>query len=247
MIRLYSASAKPFHSDHCCKLVSLIDSCKSMQQIKQTHSQLVTTALISHPVSAHKLLKLTAYVSLSYAHKLFDQIPQPDLFIYNTMIKAHSMLPHSCHNSFAVFRSLIRDSGVFPNRYSFVYAFGACGNGLGMQEGQQVRVHAVKTGLENNIFVLNALIGMYGKWGLVEEGWKVFQWAVDRDLYSWNTMIAAYVGSGDMIRAKELFDGMQERDVVSWSTIIAGYVQVLLDLNVKKIMILAFYTIALFV
>ncbi|XP_027923840.1 pentatricopeptide repeat-containing protein At3g62890-like [Vigna unguiculata] len=226
MIRFYSTSAKPFHSDHYCKIVSLIDSCKSMQQIKQTHSQLVTTALISHSVSAHKLLKLAAHVSLSYAHKLFDQIPQPDLFIYNTMIKAHSMLPHSCHNSFSVFRSLIRDSGLFPNRYSFVFAFSACGNGLSMQEGQQVRVHAVKVGLENNIFVLNALIGMYGKWRLVEEGWKVFQWAVDRDLYSWNTMIAAYVGSGDMIRAKELFDGMQEKDVVSWSTIIAGYVQV---------------------
>nr|XP_007152410.1 hypothetical protein PHAVU_004G127800g [Phaseolus vulgaris]ESW24404.1 hypothetical protein PHAVU_004G127800g [Phaseolus vulgaris] len=226
MMRFYSTSAKPSHSDHYSRLVSLIESCKSMQQIKQTHSQLVTTALISHPVSANKLLKLAACASLSYAHKLFDQIPQPDLFIYNTMIKAHSLLPHSCHNSFGVFRSLTRDSDLFPNRYSFVFAFSACGNGLSMQEGQQVRVHAVKVGLENNVFVLNALISMYGKWGLVEEGWKVFQWAVDRDLYSWNTMIAAFVGSGDMSRAKELFDGMQEKDVVSWSTIIAGYVQV---------------------
>lgn len=200
-----------------------------MQQIKQTHAQLITTALISHPVSANKLLKLVALASLSYAHKLFDQIPQPDLFIYNTMIKAHSLSPHSCRDSLAVFRSLTRDSGLFPNRYSFVFAFGACGNGLGVLEGEQVRSHAVKLGMEDNVFVVNALIGMYGKLGLVEDGRKVFEWAVDRDLYSWNTMIAAYVGSGDMSQAKALFDGMQERDVVSWSTLIAGYVQVLLD------------------
>lgn len=96
----------------------------------------------------------------------------------------------------------------------FAFAFGACGY----------------------VFVVNALIGMYGKWGLVGESQKVFQWAVDRDLYSWNTLIAAYVGSGNMSLAKELFDGMRERDVVSWSTIIAGYVQVLVDWKVKKIM-----------
>ncbi|TKY45043.1 Pentatricopeptide repeat-containing protein [Spatholobus suberectus] len=163
MIRFCSTSAKPFHSDHYSRLVSLIDSCKSMQQIKQTHAQLITTtALISHPVSANKLLKLAACASLSYAHKLFDQIPQPDLFIYNTMIKAHSLSPHSCHNSLVVFHSLTQDSGLSPNRYSFVFAFSACGNGLGVQEGEQVRSHAVKMGLENNVFVVNALIGIAG-------------------------------------------------------------------------------------
>ena len=95
MMRFYTTSAKPFHSDHYSRLVSLIDSCKSMQQIKQTHAQLITTALISHPVSANKLHKLAACASLFYAHKLFDQIPHPDLFIYNAMIRAHSLLPHS--------------------------------------------------------------------------------------------------------------------------------------------------------
>ncbi|KAG5007336.1 hypothetical protein JHK82_025255 [Glycine max] len=173
MMRFYnSTSAKPFHSDHYSRLVSLIETC-IVQQIKQTHAQLITTALISHPVSANKLHKLAACASLFYAHKLFDQIPHPDLFIYNAMIRAHSLLPHSCHISLVVFRSLTWDSG-----------------------------------------------------RLVEESQKVFQWAVDRDLYSWNTMISTYVGSGNMSQAKELFDGMQERNVVSWSTIIAGYVQV---------------------
>lgn len=251
MIRFYSTVTKQhFHSDHYYRIGSLIDSCKSIDQIKKTHAQLITNGLISHLVSINKLLKLVAFScfgSLSYAHKLFDQIPQPDLFIYNTMIKAHSLSPDSCRDSFVVFRSLTRDSGLVPNRYSFVFAFGACGNGLGVKEGEQVRVNAVKVGLESNVFVANALIGMYGKWGLVEEGRKVFECAVEyRDLYSWNTMIAAYVGSGNMNQAKEMFDEMQERDVVSWSTIIAGYVQVLLDKKVIKIMILTFYMVVLF-
>jgi pentatricopeptide repeat protein len=87
-----------------------------MQQVKQTHAHLITTALISHPVVADKFLKHVALASLTYAHKLFDQIPQPDLFIYNTMIKAHSLSNHSYRDAIAVFRLLTRDSGLSPNR-----------------------------------------------------------------------------------------------------------------------------------
>lgn len=220
-------NTKPFHFVNHIKLSFLIDSCKSMQQIKQTHANLITTAQITHPVIANKFLKNVALASLSYAHKLFDQIPERDLFIYNTLIKANSMSNHSYRDSVAVFRLLTRDSGFLPNRYSFVFAFGACGNGMCVREGEQVFSHAVKVGLDGNVFVVNALIGMFGKWGVVEDARKVFDSAVDRDLYSWNSMIGAYVGSGNMIQAKELFDEMHERDVVSWSTIIAGYVQVL--------------------
>ncbi|RHN52079.1 putative pentatricopeptide [Medicago truncatula] len=89
------------------------------------------------------------------------------------MIKAHSMSNHSYRDSVAVFKLLTRDSGFFPNRYSFVFAFGACGNGLCVREGEQVFLHAVKVGLDCNVFVVNALIGMFGKWGDVEDARKV--------------------------------------------------------------------------
>jgi pentatricopeptide repeat protein len=225
-------NTKPFHYVNHSKLRTLIDLCKSINQIKQTHANLITTAQISHPVIANKFLKNVALVSLTYAHKLFDKIPQPDLFIYNTMIKAHSLSNHLYRDSVAVFRLLTRDSGFFPNRYSFVFAFGACGNGMCVREGEQVFTHAVKVGLDGNVFVVNSLIGMFGKLGDVEDARKVFDSAVDRDLYSWNTMIGVYVGSGNMILANDLFDKMHERDVVSWSTVIAGYVQVLQDSEV---------------
>ncbi|XP_021903836.1 pentatricopeptide repeat-containing protein At5g48910-like [Carica papaya] len=209
--------------------VFLLDCCRSLNQIKQAHAQLITTGLILHPITVHKLLKTLAessFASLSYAHKLFDQIPQPDIFIYNTMIKANSLTHTSCLNSLVIFRSMIHLSGLLPNRYSFVFVFKACGKGLEVLEGEQVRVHAVKVGLESNLFVSNALIGMYASWGLVDEARRVFDGSLNRDLYSWNIMMAGYVGRGVMNQAKDLFDEMPARDVVSWSTVIAGYVQV---------------------
>lgn len=200
-----------------------------MNQIKQTHAHLITTGLIVNPITANKLLKLligSSSGSLSYAHQVFDQIPNPDVFNYNTMIKAHALKPASSHDSMTIFLSMLRVSKFFPNRYTFVFVFQACGNGLGLLEGEQIRVHAIKIGLEDNVYVTNAMIRMYANWGLVDVARKVFDWSLDQDLYSWNIMIGGYVASGELGRAKEMFDEMSEKDVVSWSTMIAGYVQV---------------------
>lgn len=232
MLRCCSSFRKPFNAYY--GLLSMLDACNSVHQLKQTHAQLITTGLFCHPILANKLLKLVAFSSfgsLHYAHQVFQRIPNPDLFIYNTVIKAHALSPTSSYNSFLVFLSMIQSSTLLPNQYTFVFVFNACGNGLWILQGNQVRVHAIKLGFENNLFVTNALIGMYGKCGLVEEGRKVFDWAMVRDMYSWNTMMAVYTGSGKMDQAKDLFSKMPERDVVSWSTIIAGYVQVFSTVN----------------
>lgn len=158
---------------------------------------------------------------------MFDQICTPDLFHFNTLIKAHVLSPTSSHNALTIFRSMLMQGSNFsPNQYTFVFLLKACGNGLGVLEGEQVRSHAIKVGLEGNLFVTNALIGMYGNWGLVEAARRVFDWSMNRDLYSWNIMVSGYVGLGKMDCAMELFNEMLERDVVSWTTIIAGYVQV---------------------
>ncbi|XP_010257416.1 PREDICTED: pentatricopeptide repeat-containing protein At3g62890-like [Nelumbo nucifera] len=217
----------PLNSKH--QLLALTDSCKSMDQMKQAHALLVTTGLILHPIPATRLLKLltlSSFASLPYAQLLFDQIPSPDLFIYNTMIKAHASTTDSSCSSLLIFRSILRDSSLVPNQYTFVFVLKACSQGLGIREGQQVRVYAMKVGLESNVFVTNALIQMYANCGSVDDARMVFDWSAQRDLFSWNLMIGGYVGSGDVIHAKELFDAMPERDVVSWSTMIAGLVQV---------------------
>ncbi|XP_057953537.1 pentatricopeptide repeat-containing protein At5g66520-like [Malania oleifera] len=227
MKRCYSTFKRPFCSNH--QRLSLLDSCKTMDQIKQAHAHLIITGLVLDLIPATRLIKLltqSSFGSLPYAHLMFDQIPSPDLFLHNTMIKAHAPTPTSSHNSLLIFRSMVQGSSLSPNRYTFVFVFKACANGLGVLEGGQVRVHAIKLGLESNLFVTNAMIQMYANWGLVEDARRVFEWSIEHDLYSWNTLIRGYVALGEMDRAKELFDEMPERDVVSWSTVIAGHVQV---------------------
>lgn len=214
--------------DFTSKLFVLLDSCKSIHQIKQAHAQLITTGLILHPIPTNKLLNLLSssrFAPISYAHMVFDHFPQPDLFLYNTIIKALALSTTSSADSFTRFRSLIREERLVPNQYSFAFAFKGCGKGVGVLEGEQVRVHAVKLGLENNLFVTNALIGMYVNLGFVVDARKVFDWSPNRDMYSWNIMLSGYARLGKMDEARKLFDEMPERDVVSWTTMIAGCLQ----------------------
>ncbi|OWM69225.1 hypothetical protein CDL15_Pgr025412 [Punica granatum] len=208
----------------------LLDSCKSINHVWQVHAQMVVSSHILSPVSANKLLKLlteSSFGSLSYAQQVFDRIPgrNRDVFLYNTMIKAHSLTNGSANNAVLLFRSMLRNCPFGPNRYTFVFLFRACGNSLGVCDGEQVRAHGIKAGLEGNLFVTNALIGMYADWGLVDEARRVFDWSLSRDMFSWNIMASGYVRSGKLDEAKEFFEQMPERDVVSWSSVISGYVQ----------------------
>ncbi|KAK4780642.1 hypothetical protein SAY87_016748 [Trapa incisa] len=201
-----------------------------MDRVRQVHAQMVVSGLISSPISANKLLKLlgeSGFGSLSYAQQVFDRFPERnrDLFLYNTMIKAHSLMAHSAHNAVSLFKSMLWGSRFTPNQYTLVFLFRACGNGLQVCDGEQVRVHGIKAGLEGNLFVTNALIGMYADWGLVDEAKKVFDCSLSRDMFSWNIMISGYIRSGKLDEAKEFFQEMPQHDVVSWSSLISGYVQ----------------------
>lgn len=208
--------------------LTLVDFCNSVDQIKQAHAQLITRGLGSHSIPACKLIKLltsSSSTTLPYAQLVFDQVPLPDLFLYNTMIKAYAMTTTS-GNSLLIFRSMIRVLSHMPNQYTFVFVFKACCAGLGSPEGKQVQVLAIKLGLVRNLFVTNALIQMYANWGLVHDARRTFDQSVDRDSFSWNIMIGGYVRLGKMDLAMQLFNEMPQHDIVSWSTVIAGYVQV---------------------
>ncbi|XP_072995391.1 pentatricopeptide repeat-containing protein At3g62890-like [Typha latifolia] len=216
-----------FLSSHDHPLLSLLSSSSSSSsssliRIKQFHALLLTSGFFLHPFPPSKLLHLLLSISpnppLSYADLLFHYSPSPPLFSYNTLIKAHSS-----PSSLLLFRSMLRDpSAPCPNQYTFTFVLSAS---MALAESEQVRVHGIRSGFGTNLFVSNAVIGMYGNCGLVEEARKMFDDMPQRDLFSWNSLVKAYVAAGDVESARGLLDEMPQRDVVSWSTVIAGYIQ----------------------
>eukprot|EP01018_Ginkgo_biloba_P029873 Gb_06985 [translate_table: standard] len=109
------------------------------------------------------------------------------------------------------------------NAYSFLLQ--RCADIKSLVRGKHVHTHLIKCGLMSHIFLLNGLVNMYNKCGMVLDARKLFDKMVVRNVLSWNIMVAGYAKCGDIGYARKLFDVMPQRDVVSWNTIIAEYIQ----------------------
>ncbi|XWS44353.1 hypothetical protein CRYUN_Cryun15aG0037900 [Craigia yunnanensis] len=93
---------------------------------------------------------------------------------------------------------------------------------------QMIHTQIEKNGFLSDIFVPNALIDSYSKFGElgVKAALKLFMVMEDRDVVSWNSMMGGFLKVGKLREARKLFDEMPERDVISWNTILDGYVKV---------------------
>ncbi|KAI9195134.1 hypothetical protein LWI28_012084 [Acer negundo] len=79
-------------------VLSLIDRCISLKQLKQVHAHMLRTVLFFDAYSDSKLFTastLFPFSSLEYARKVFDEIPEPNLYTWNILIRTYSWSPES--------------------------------------------------------------------------------------------------------------------------------------------------------
>ncbi|KAJ6345271.1 hypothetical protein OIU78_008026 [Salix suchowensis] len=105
----------------------LIDKCASKKHLKQLHAHMLRTGLFFDPPSATKLFTacaLSSASSLDYACKVFDQIPKPNLYSWNTLIRAFASSPKPIQG-ILVFIQMLHESQRFPNSYTFPFVIKA--------------------------------------------------------------------------------------------------------------------------
>ncbi|XP_023767215.1 pentatricopeptide repeat-containing protein At5g66520 [Lactuca sativa] len=207
------------------KVMSVIHDSKELHIIFQIHAFLLKTSLQSDNFIITKLLRnfsLNSSNNLLYARSLFDEMPCPDTFLWNTMIRAYlnSENPDEC---LSLFHQLRRQDHHFIDSFSLSLVVQACGRSGFLQNGQTIHTQVLKLGFGNDLFVQTGLTEMYVKFGWIEFARKVFGEMKDPDLVSYNVMLAEYVRIGEISLARQLFDKMSQRDLVSWNIMIHGY------------------------
>ncbi|KAJ6753120.1 hypothetical protein OIU74_027892 [Salix koriyanagi] len=186
----------------------MAEACNSMSHLKQIHARSLLTGLHDHSIILAKMLRFAAVSpsgDLAYAQRLFDELPHPNTFFYNTLIRgyAKSSIPSS--------RSRVR---VNINR-----------NLPLVVECNEIHGAVLKLGFSSHLFVRNALIHLYAVRGNPMVAWRVFDETVGVDVVSWSGLVLAHVRAGELERARWVFDQMPERDVVSWTTMVSAYSQ----------------------
>ncbi|XP_023531862.1 pentatricopeptide repeat-containing protein At2g22410, mitochondrial [Cucurbita pepo subsp. pepo] len=196
-------------------LLSLLEKCTSMTQMRQIHAQMVSTGLISDGFALSRLVAFCAiseWRNLDYCDKLLDNAPNPNVFSWNVAIRGYL---ESENPRYAVFlyRKMLRKGGSIPDNYSYPLLFKACA-GLSLSfTANEILGHVVHLGFDSDLFVHNAIIHVLVSCGELLAARKVFDESCVRDLVSWNSIINGYVRCGLADEALNLYYKMEELKV----------------------------------
>lgn len=197
-----------------------------MLELKQFHSQVIKLGLSADNDAMGRVIKFCAVSDngdLNYALQVFDALPHPDAFIYNTIMRGHLQLPFP-RKCILFYSRMLCDSAT-PNRFTFPSVIRACSADNAVEEGRQVHAHVFKFGFGADGFSQNNLIHMYVNFQSMEGARKVFDKMPMKDVVSWTTLFTGYSQCGLVDKAFEVFELMPERNSVSWNAMIASYVQ----------------------
>ncbi|XP_058077061.1 pentatricopeptide repeat-containing protein At5g66520-like [Magnolia sinica] len=221
-----SLGPRKTHHHHRLGTFHALESCSTMSELKQFHSQIIRLGLSSDNDAIGRVLKFCAiseFGDLNYALQLFDRIPQPDAFIYNTIIRGQ-LQTQSTRTCILLYTQMLCRS-VLPNKFTFPSVIRACCIEDSIEEGKQVHAHVLKLGFWKDEFSQNNLIHMYVNSYCLDDARRVFDKMPRRDVISWTTLISGYSRWGLVDDACKVFEMMPERNSISWNAMIAAYVQ----------------------
>ncbi|KAE8729966.1 hypothetical protein F3Y22_tig00003041pilonHSYRG00374 [Hibiscus syriacus] len=96
----------------------------------------------------------------------------------------------------------VQDFKFFP---CLIKSFGGLSD---VKRSRQIHGHVLKLGFLADIYVVNALLGMYFKCGEITDAVQVFDKMSERDSVSWNSMISGFYQSGDYLDSLMIFSLM---------------------------------------
>ncbi|KAL7593531.1 hypothetical protein Lser_V15G31630 [Lactuca serriola] len=199
-------SSNPFIRNPILQILQ--SKCKTLDTYQQAHAQIITTGLILHTYPLTQLLSAilssTLPTSLSYALTIFDRVPNPTTYIFNTLIS--SILTHHNHHgqrthlAFSLYNQILCIRAIKPNSYSYPSLFKACGsNPIWVKHGRALHTHVLKflDPTEYDQFVQASLVSFYSKCGKFGVCRYLFDQISEPDLGLWNSILSAYNSSAD--------------------------------------------------
>ncbi|KAL5544861.1 hypothetical protein UlMin_008645 [Ulmus minor] len=126
---------------------------------------------------------------------VFDGLEEKNLYIWNALVSGYAK-NELFGDAINVFVEMIVVTEFKPDSFTLPCVIKACAGVSDVGLGKVVHGVAAKMGLIMDVFLGNALVGMYGKCGCLEEAVQVFEEMPERNLVSWNSMLRGFSENG---------------------------------------------------
>uniref|UniRef100_A0A0R0LFR6 Pentatricopeptide repeat-containing protein n=1 Tax=Glycine max TaxID=3847 RepID=A0A0R0LFR6_SOYBN len=207
---------------------SLLSACthfKSLSQGKQLHAHVISLGLDQNPILVSRLVNFYTNVNLLVdAQFVTESSNTLDPLHWNLLISAY-VRNRFFVEALCVYKNMLNKK-IEPDEYTYPSVLKACGESLDFNSGVEFHRSIEASSMEWSLFVHNALVSMYGKFGKLEVARHLFDNMPRRDSVSWNTIIRCYASRGMWKEAFQLFGSMQEEgvemNVIIWNTIAGG-------------------------
>lgn len=195
--------------------LSLIRKCTSLREFKQIQAFSIKTHLQNDISFVAELINFCTLnpttASMDHAHHLFDQIPQPDVVVFNTMARGYSRSETPIQAVMLFAETL--STGILPDDYTFPSLLKACSSSKALKEGKQLHSLAFKHGLYLHVYVCPSLINMYTACNDVHAARRVFDMIDGPCIVMYNAIITGYARNSLPNEALALFRELQASEV----------------------------------
>ncbi|XP_058081406.1 pentatricopeptide repeat-containing protein At2g03880, mitochondrial-like [Magnolia sinica] len=205
---LHQRGLKPdkFTFSTVLKVCCLLDLLELGQQL---HGLLVKMGFDQNVVLMSALVVMYAQCgAIEVSRRVFDEMPQRDVVSWNSMITAYSEVWRS-DDALDLYSQMWAD-GIKPNETTVVGALRACSRSAYLRQGQKIHAHAIKSGIESNIYIASTLVDVYVESGVLDDSIDIFNRMKHRNVVTWTAIIAGYGMSGKGHEALTLFHRMME-------------------------------------
>ncbi|XP_041010847.1 pentatricopeptide repeat-containing protein At1g59720, chloroplastic/mitochondrial-like [Juglans microcarpa x Juglans regia] len=219
----YSAN----HQSHS-RLLTLLNECTDMSRLKQIHAHTLRTTSTHNRrfvFLCSRILHFSSLVDIDYSFRVFEQIENPNSFMWNALIRACARSFEHKEEAMLLYCRMLEEGIVMPDKHTFPFVLKACAYLFALLEGKQVHAQALKLGYDSDVYISNSLIHLYGTCGCLDLAHKVFEIMPERSLVSWNVIIDACVNLGEFHTSLTLFGEMQkmfEPDAYTMQSVISA-------------------------
>jgi len=191
-------------------LQTLQQKCNNFNTLKQVHTQIITTGLSFQTYCLSHLINISSKFNLPYAFKIFNYIPNPTIFLYNTLISSliNQTNQNNINLAFSLYNKILINKNLQPNSFTFPSLFKACcSNKSWFHYGPLLHTHVLKflqPPFDN--FVQASLLNFYAKYGKMRVSRYIFDRINEPDLATWNVILNGYARSASYHSYSNSFD-----------------------------------------